>query len=406
MTDPATNPENINKKLSRRHMLRNAAITATGVALLPPFLTGCTKENWDLVKGNLGKGGLGGEPATEELTTEELISAGQNLARMRAWLLELNNQNNAYIFIVYTNLKGAKEAPRKWSDILVDTFFTIGEKILGVVTADIPGAGAALAWGAEQLKSWAAAQKEGKSVDATISDFANGYQEMMIKVKDNLLDLESSRDNYANLRKAFENGPVVFNRKQYTIHDLATSHFPSVDGPDDTEDYKALLAAAYLRFRKYIWNAILVKTANMYYSWGWTEIPAKQSPARYARAEHYPNYPATYLRGKWNPDLSSGRFATGGFDYYYFHLEVDGRVLSDEAAKILFMDDSPGNNINPEGLFPRDYVFKQFHREKPDYFGYLDVRRDLNFYDYGTDRRNNFDLQSDNYVFTGGDLRS
>jgi len=379
-------------------MLRNAAITATGVALLPSLLTGCTKEPWNLVKG-----GLGGEAPAEQLTTEELASAGENLARMRAWLVELNNQNNAYIVIVYLTLKGGEAPPAHWSDILVDTFFNIGDKILGVVTADIPGAGAALAWAAEQVKAWATAKK-GNSVEATIGNFANGYQEMMIKVKENLLDLESSGDNYANLRKAFANGPIVFNRKSYTIHDLATSHFPSVDGPGDTVDYKTLLAAAYLRFRRYLWNAILVKTANMYYSWQWTEAPAKQSPARYARAEHYPNYPATYLRGRWNPDLSSGRFGTGGFEYYYFYLQVDGQSLSADAARILFMDDSPGNNINPGGLFPRDYVFKQFHRAKPDYWGYLDVRRDLNFYDYGTDRRNNFDLQSNNYVFTGGDL--
>ncbi len=399
MTDPTTNPEDKNKKLSRRNLLRNSAITVTGVALLPSFLAGCTKEHWDMVKG-----GLGSEPPTVPLTNFELDSAAQNLKNLRAWLVELNNQNNEYIFIVYTNLKGGKVAPTQWSDILVDTFINIGEKILGVVTAEIPGAGAALAWGAEQVREWAASKRQGPNVDAAISDFANGYQEMMIKVKENLSALENPKNDYANMRKAFEKGPIVFNRKSYTIRDLAASHFPSLDNLADSQDYSDLLAAAYLRFRKYIWNAILVKTAKMYYSWQWREIPAKQSPAKYAREQHYPNYPATYLRGRWNPDLSSGRYNTGGFEYYYFYLMVDGRVLSDAAAKILFMDDTPGNNINPGGLFPRDYVFKQFHREKPDYFGYLDVRRDLNFYNYGDDRRNNFDLQSDNYVFTKGDL--
>lgn len=54
MTDPTTKPEHTHRKPIRRNMLRNVAITATGVAILPPLLTGCTQEQWTLVKGGLG----------------------------------------------------------------------------------------------------------------------------------------------------------------------------------------------------------------------------------------------------------------------------------------------------------------------------------------------------------------
>ena len=42
------NTEDILKKLSRRKFLRNSAIAATGVALLPSFLTGCNKDDDDM----------------------------------------------------------------------------------------------------------------------------------------------------------------------------------------------------------------------------------------------------------------------------------------------------------------------------------------------------------------------
>src|SRR4028118_889167 len=66
------------KKLSRRNMLRNSAITATGVALLPSFLTGCNKDVWEKVKEQIPGGGLGGVPEPPP-TTEELQAAAQAL---------------------------------------------------------------------------------------------------------------------------------------------------------------------------------------------------------------------------------------------------------------------------------------------------------------------------------------
>jgi hypothetical protein len=58
MTDFAKYSEDKPKKLSRRNLLRNAAITATSAVLLLSFLTGCNKDPTPAPPG----GGLGGTP--------------------------------------------------------------------------------------------------------------------------------------------------------------------------------------------------------------------------------------------------------------------------------------------------------------------------------------------------------
>ena len=52
MTDPTNNSEDIIKKLSRRKLLRNSAITAVGAVLLPSLITGCRKSVWDVLHGD------------------------------------------------------------------------------------------------------------------------------------------------------------------------------------------------------------------------------------------------------------------------------------------------------------------------------------------------------------------
>ncbi len=60
MTDPTNNSDDLLKKPGRRNWLRNAAIAATSALVL--IFTGCTKEQWDNVKGHVPGGGLGSTP--------------------------------------------------------------------------------------------------------------------------------------------------------------------------------------------------------------------------------------------------------------------------------------------------------------------------------------------------------
>ncbi len=90
--------------------------------------------------------------------------------------------------------------------------------------------------------------------------------------------------------------------------------------------------------------------------------------------------------------------------------EFDGKALSAEAAKELFIDSTPGYIINPDpndtnpdpnkrkpltGLFPRDYVFKQFHTKKPNFKGYYDVTKP------GVSSNSGIDYSSEDFEFTG-----
>ncbi|MEP6951031.1 MAG: hypothetical protein ABI863_17215 [Ginsengibacter sp.] len=53
MNDPGKNAkEKITNKLTRRKVLRDSAITAAGMILLPSLITGCTKEQWDMIHGH------------------------------------------------------------------------------------------------------------------------------------------------------------------------------------------------------------------------------------------------------------------------------------------------------------------------------------------------------------------
>lgn len=202
-----------------------------------------------------------------------------------------------------------------------------------------------------------------------------------------LTDLKGKDDNYAILRNKWHE-VFVFRGNNYTVSDLAleTTHFPA---EEDGHHFTKMLNAAYDSFRRHIWNVMFIKCAKMYYSYYWA-IPWNQSPTRYARETHYPNYPTTYLRGK--PDA----LYFGTWEFYYIYFMIDGKYLSDLAAKELFMDDAPGFIINPKGLFSRDYVFKQFYREKPDFHGFLDITKN----DDPHHPLNNIDPNSDNYVFT------
>lgn len=90
----------------------------------------------------------------------------------------------------------------------------------------------------------------------------------------------------------------------------------------------------------------------------------------------------------------------------YMLIDFDGKYLSTEAAQELFIDDTPGHIMNPDdkgspktGLFPRDYVFKQFRTKKVDFGGYFDLAKEGVAACTGSKA---LDESTYNYEFTGG----
>jgi hypothetical protein len=382
----AMNAQNTLSQLSRRKWLRDMALAATSTAMLPSLLTGCTDHPIPPTVG------IGDVP----LTNAELKAAAQNLLHMNAWIMDLYPFCIEYEVYMYALLKSG-EKPSAWKEFVVSILTDIAIGIIAaaadVLSAGIAGAAAiaVLAIAADSIKTWALGDRPG-NLDAEFAEFVKGHNQMQKAISDLLLILADETDNYKNLREGWK-GDIDFNGKKYTLRDLAESQFPTVA---QGKAYTDLRTAAYDQFRKYIWNLMIAKAGSIEYSSMWyrQESFIGTSPTNFGRSEHYKNHPATYLRGWYD----------GIFTYYYryWHLTFDGRELPDAAAKELFKDDTPHNIINPDGLFLRDYVFKQFHTEKPDFFGYHDLKKHFSkFPQYNTYL--DFDLPDD-FEFTGGDF--
>lgn len=405
MTDPTNNSEEIIKKLSRRNMLRDSVITATGVAILPSFLSSCTKDAWQYIHGHGGKG-VGEDPPP--LSNFELRTAARNLLYMKDWVTDLYILTGKYEEIVFKLLKSG-EKPKEWNDFILNIFTEIANGILEaaavVAEVELPGAGAAIAIAVENIKQWTSDDKP-NNLEAEFAEFENAHLQMQIAIENMLSTLADATDDYKNLREGWP-GEIELNGKKYTLRDLAGSQFPNIDAsfPETNkgEAYAKLKTAAYDRFRKYIWNVMFIKAGEMTYSAAWTIGPADlgpwgadATPTYYGRETHYKDYPATYLRG-----YRQAFFENWVFRYWYW--TFDGLELSATAAKELFKDDTPEHIINPDGLFLRSYVFKQFHTKKPDFFGYHELRKDTESVGDDTGNGYAFDVP-DNYEFTGGDF--
>ena len=74
MSDYYGNPKVIRNKISRRNLLRDSAIAATGTVLLPSFITGCGKDN-DAPATPIIVGGV-------QYTQDDLAQAAANLQRL------------------------------------------------------------------------------------------------------------------------------------------------------------------------------------------------------------------------------------------------------------------------------------------------------------------------------------
>ena len=381
---------------SRRKWLRDAAIAATSAVVVPSMLVSCSDHR-------IPPGvGVGEEPTPAEI--QLYGAAAQNLLRMQEWYDDVYLDNNTYDLEVYAYFKSGKPPKKTWVDIVEDIAINIGIKILEAAVAEIPGASAAVAIAADQIMKWAAGSDTGKKVDSTLADYMDVYNKQHEIVTGKLSLLASNKDNYKNLREAFAGGAIDFNGKKYTLNDLAQQRFPDKHDVNDSEEFGKLRSAATEQYKRNIWNTMFVLAGEMQVhdsSTFYEDFTSKKNlPRTYAIEAHYPNYKATYLRGYY--------YKTSFGEYFYyasFYFTFDGNELSDSAVKVLFKDDAPGNIINPDALFERDYVFKQFHAEKPDFGKYFEIRRDTELGPCTGDQGCRwFDPDANNYQFTRGYL--
>ena len=384
------------KRVSRRYMLRNSAIAATGALILPSYLTSCKKEDVP------NRGSVGSAP---QLSTADLALAAANLTRMRTWFTELYPLCIEYEDAVFHALASTK-INSSWTNFIIDIFLDIAVAMAAAAAISSGAAGAVpgFAFISSILHDWGL----GKDIptdllDAEFASFEFGHVRMQFALEQQLSHLVDPKNNYANLVAAWTQD-IDFNNGTYNIGDLAASSFPALG-----DDYNALQAAAIINFQSALWKLVIMKccTYQPWSTWNkrfyydiendkandqWRDLLA------YAREVMYPQNKGRYLRAMvYDLGDRSKRIYMQSWS-----LGIGGNQFPDEACNQLFKDDTPGNNkYNPNGLFNRTYVFQQFALKKPTLL--LKDGNGVNWYDLGTDYPSqDIDLNSNDWVFPLG----
>ncbi len=352
------NHQDMLNKVSRRYLLKNSAIAATGAAL-PSFITGCSK-NTNAPEG--GTGGVGGV----QLTPDQLQKAAANLVRMRRWITELYPMCIEYEDAVFHALKSSKQNPN-WTNFLVNAFIDIATALAAATAVASSAALAvpAFAFLSSILHDWGIGKNVPEDLDAVFADFEFGHVKMQFALEQQLSHLvdPGPKNDYANLTSAWKD-PIDFQGKTYTIGDLASAYFPDLG-----DDYNSLQHAGLISFEKSVWNLVIMKCCTLgdvseWYiyifnepnvNWPWTSV------VQYAQEVMYPINKAHYLRGGQYDQNDT--YIT--IRLHSWRLGIDGADFPDAAVNRLFMDDTPGHIINPDGLFAGDYVFTQFALTEP-----------------------------------------
>ena len=353
-------PENISQLLSRRKLLRDSVIAATGIVLLPSVITGCSKDGNQLYPGINPKGNFG-----LWLTQNELADAADNLKRMRVWVLDLYPLCIEYEEAVFHALSSTKQNS-SWTNFIVNVFIDIAV-LLAAAAAIVSGnawAVPAIACLSAFLHDWGIGKDKPIGLDAVFAVFEFGHEKTQFAIEQKLSSLVDPTNNYSNLKAAWKDN-IEFNGHTYTLGDLASSNFPALG-----DEYNKLQSAAHTSFKKSLWNLVIMKTCTLYENTHRRLVLHQGSGYRsvtdYARKEFYPANKGVYLRGKVTY-IEPGVYRT--VDLVDWNLGINGYPFPEEASDILFMDDTPGNIINPDGLFNRSYVFEQFSITKPDFSG-------------------------------------
>ncbi|GAB3044124.1 hypothetical protein [Spirosoma pulveris] len=338
-------------QLSRRKWLRDAALAATSIAVAPSMLTSCTDHRIP------PDGGLG---SSEDLDLYK--NAKQNLINMKSFYETLYSRNRQYAIDMYLQIKGGKEPPTDWQNILIDVFVKIGVALLEIALEEIPFAGAAIGIAYEEIDKWEN-DKRGvdHNVETTIGTFLENMKDQFERVDNKLIDLTPNPDNdYKAIRELFKDGKVIhFKQVPYSLNDLGKKDaFPG--------DYSKALTAAEIKFKKSFWESIIKEAGQMvgYGLGAWEARTYGDDGTAYATA-----LAKLYSINESRNSYIRGYYGTADlYHYYRWVFEFDGKEISDEVAAILFKDDAVGHIINQDAFFFRDEVHKQLHAKKPEFF--------------------------------------
>lgn len=306
------------------------------------------------------------------------------------WLLEfLYESIFEYDSVVFGALAATKNRD-DWKNFMADLFIDIAIGMAGAVPF-LEKAMPAIAIFSDILKDWGMGKNrppELNPLNGFFRVFEDGQLAMEKAIDEKLANLVEAGNNYGNLRGAWAT-PIVFNGKTYTLADLANTQFPDKNQNDTSKIFDAM----YDHNSRAVWNLAIMRCCtyyeNYHFSIGTME---KKDIVTYGWQTHYPKYKGTYLRANYTGTDNGGN---PQYELIYWNLGIGGYAFPDAASNILFKDDTPGHIINPDGLFPRSYLFEQFSTTKPEF---LRKANELATIESGND----FNSAANDWNFTGG----
>ncbi len=270
--------------------------------------------------------------------------------KMKTWYVSVQLNTSNYETTVWMFLNSGQK-PTDWNPIITSTIFKIFGALFAMLTPPPfgPLVAAAFAIGSDIVNDWETGSKPPPRLDAAYADIAVAIDKMRDAMLLQLNNLADPGNHYYNLRDYFQKkgeGGINVGDKNYTLDDLVASNFPK----EGTEAFGNIWIAAVIKQKQMIWRLLLTKAGKLN-SGGLDLYELKEepnyTPTEFARDQFYRERKSGYLRGYYEKG------------YYYlraWYFEVDGKRLTDAAAKELFIDDTPGHIMSldatgkPNGL--------------------------------------------------------
>lgn len=303
-------------------------------------------------------------------SSTELAAAVASIKNLRGWIIEVYEDTSKYESIAFIALDSTVQTPG-WTNFIISAVLDVAVGIIDA-TAVIYGQPlvvVGMSFLSSEIKLWAlGGSNRPSNLPDVFVDYALSHLRMQEAMEARLAHYVDPADNYANLRAAWDK-TFTLQDKTYKVSDLAK---PEHAFPGLGDAWNNTKAIATTEFQKRLWNLIIMKTCSYYRNYSdyyVTNAPSQggHSDAElndYVRRTYYDRYPGVYVR----KSLAEVNRPGSGFGLTYWNLGINGYAFPKAACLMLFKDDTPGHIINPNGLFSRDYVFKQFSTTKPDLY--------------------------------------
>lgn len=272
---------------------------------------------------------------------EQKAKVKANLLNMRALNNEMQPTGNAYItnaFFRMSQTDNSNAAIKIMLDIMAGVFRA------AATAAGGPEATIFATVLSGMISRW---------IDSPPPSLNGAFASYLTKYTATVNAIDVQLDDYGSSLQQYWNTTFTFDGKECSLSDLATLDFPAVG---DVR-YDQMKAKGLRALDLNIWETV-VRASCQYYEHltmgAQGENPQDTDHLWETIRQCYKDYPAYYCRGEWFPDrwkLHHGWYIRN------WVLGPGGYPLRQTACEYIFIDGLPGETINPDALFTREYFF-------------------------------------------------